>query len=115
MTSTPMFFLVIPMITGDSPAEGIVGTTVTLTGTSFGDQQGTSTLTFNGSPVSPSTWSNTTIGLSVPAGAATGLIGGTVHGFFTTGVQPSGGPAVSGCQAGSAPPGWLLTIKWSGL
>src|SRR5258708_20298945 len=53
LTSNAMSFLVIPVITGDSPSEGIVGITVTLTGTSFGDQQGSTTLPFHATPPAP--------------------------------------------------------------
>ena len=37
-----------PSITGISPTSGFIGTTLTITGTNFGTNQGTSTVTFNG-------------------------------------------------------------------
>ncbi len=51
-------FIVIPVITAISASSGVVGTTVAITGTSFGDTQGSSTVTFNGTPGVPVTWSN---------------------------------------------------------
>jgi hypothetical protein len=78
-------FLVIPVITNDSPASGPVGTSVVVTGTSFGDTQGDSTVTFNGVPVSPTSWSNTSLTVSAPGSATTGVIVVTVNGFATNG------------------------------
>jgi len=78
-------FLVIPVITNDSPASGPVGTSVVVTGTSFGDTQGDSTVTFNGVPVSPTSWSNTSLTVSAPGSAITGVIVVTVNGFATNG------------------------------
>ena len=45
-----MLFTVIPgpTITGLSPTSGPIGASITITGTSFGATQGTSTVTFNG-------------------------------------------------------------------
>lgn len=78
-------FLVIPVITNDAPTSGPVGTSVVVTGTSFGDTQGASTVTFNGVAASPSIWSNTSITVPVPTGATTGPIVVTVNGFSTNG------------------------------
>lgn len=78
-------FLVIPVITNDSPLQGPVGTSVVVTGTSFGDTQGSSTVTFNGVTASPTSWSDTGITVPVPAGATTGPIEVTVNGFSTNG------------------------------
>lgn len=78
-------FLVIPVITNDSPASGPVGTSVVVTGTSFGDTQGDSTVTFNGVPASPTSWSNTSLTVPAPGGATTGGVVVTVNGFSTNG------------------------------
>src|SRR5258708_6191746 len=104
-----------PMITGDSPAEGIVGTTVTLTGTSFGDQQGTSTVAFNRISATPASWSNTSITVPVPAGASDGAVVATINGFATNGGQFSVLPAISALQPGSAPVGGQATLMGSGF
>src|SRR5262249_19029658 len=70
-----------PAITGLSPSEGAVGTSVTISGTGFDTTQGTSTVTFNGTTATPSTWSDTSIGVPVPAGATTGVVVVTVGGL----------------------------------
>src|ERR1051326_9287839 len=80
-TSNTASFLVIPVITHDVPASGPVGTSVVITGTSFGDTQADRTITFNDVAASPTSWSNTSITASVPAAATTGSIVVTVNGF----------------------------------
>jgi hypothetical protein len=52
----------------------------------FGASQGTSTVTFNGTPAIPTSWSDTTIKTAVPAGAATGNVVVTVGGLTSNGV-----------------------------
>jgi len=85
IASNSASFLVIPVITNDSPAQGPVGTSVVVTGTSFGDTQGSSTVTFNDVVASPSSWSNTSITVPVPLAATTGDIVVTINGFSTNG------------------------------
>lgn len=60
-----------PIITSISPLSGPQGTPVTLTGLNFGDQQPTSTVTVNGTPLASDKvkWSPTTIQLAIPTGA----------------------------------------------
>jgi hypothetical protein len=79
-------FLVIPVITNSlSPTSGPVGTSVIVTGTSFGDTQGASTVTFNGVTASPTSWSNTSLTVPAPGGATTGGVVVTINGFSTNG------------------------------
>ena len=59
-----------PIIVSVSPASAAIGDTVTLTGTSFGSSQGTSTITVDGQPVTPSSWGDTSIAFKVPDTAA---------------------------------------------
>jgi len=75
-----------PLITGLSPTSGTVGTTVTIRGKYFGATQGSSTVSFNGVPVTAYTsWSDTIIKCTVPTGASTGPV------VVTTTVEPSNG------------------------
>jgi hypothetical protein len=85
IASNSASFLVIPVITNDSPASGPVGTSVVISGTSFGDTQGDSTVTFNGVAAFPTSWSNTSLTVSAPTGATTGGVVVTVNGFETNG------------------------------
>ncbi len=63
-----------PSITSLSPTSGAVGTSVTISGAHFGATQGTSTVTFNGTAATPSSWSDTSIVAPVPPGATTGPV-----------------------------------------
>jgi len=74
-------------ITSLNPTSGPVGTGVTITGTNFGSSQGISTVTFNGTAGTPTTWSATSIVVPVPAGATTGNVVVTVGGVASNGVS----------------------------
>jgi parallel beta-helix repeat protein len=110
--------IVTPTISGLSPFAGPVGTVVTLTGSNLGTAQGTSTVTFNGTPASPTSWSPSSIVVPVPSGATTGPVVVTVGGqasnavvFTVTTVSASrelwvdknslGGPCSDSRSAGS--------------
>src|SRR3989475_3114202 len=75
-----------PSITSLNPTFGPVGTSVTITGTNFGAPQGTSTVTFNGTTATPTSWNDPSIVVPVPAGAATGNVVVTVGGQASNGV-----------------------------
>ena len=97
-------FTVSPAITNIQPNPAAVGTSVTITGTSFGATQGASTLTFNGTTASPSSWSDTSITAPVPSGATTGNV------VVTVGGQASSGYAFT--VSISAMPGDALTWRY---
>ena len=86
--STEVFFDVPagPALTSLSPTSGLVGTSVTITGTNFGATQGTSTVRFNGVTAAPASWSATSIVVPVPAGATTGNVVVTVGGDASNGL-----------------------------
>jgi len=75
-----------PSITSLSPTSGGAGTSVTIGGTNFGGTQGTSTVTFNGTPATPTSWGGTTILALVPSGATTGNVVVTVAGVNSNGI-----------------------------
>ena len=85
-----------PVISNLSPTAGQVGASVTITGINFGSPQGTSTVSFNGTAATPSSWTATSIVVPVPAGATSGPISVTVGSqtayspFFTVGSLPAG-------------------------
>jgi RHS repeat-associated protein len=74
-------------ITSITPTAGSVGTPVTITGTNFGVTQGASTVTFNGTMASPTSWNDTSIVVPVPAAAASGDVVVTVGGVASNGVN----------------------------
>jgi hypothetical protein len=75
-----------PQISGLSLPSAAVGTPVTISGTNFGATQGTSTVKFNGTAATPSSWSATSIVVLVPAGATSGNVVVTVGGIASNGV-----------------------------
>ena len=79
--------LATPNITSLTPTSGALGVSVTIKGTSFGTSQGASTVTFNGTAGTPTSWANATIKVPVPAGATTGYIVVTVNGVPSNGVS----------------------------
>jgi YD repeat-containing protein len=83
--SNSLSFTVTPQITTLSPNSGLPNDVVTITGTSFGATQGTSTVKFNGITASPTSWNATTIVTPVPAGTTTGTVVVTVGGQASNG------------------------------
>lgn len=75
-----------PNIANLSPATGSIGSPVTVNGSNFGATQSLSTVTFNGVTATPTSWSNTAIGVTVPAGATTGPVVVKVNGVSSNGV-----------------------------
>jgi len=69
-----------PSIASLNPTSGLIGTSVTIAGANFGATQGTSTVKFNGTAATPTSWSTTSIVVKVPAGATTGNVVVTVGG-----------------------------------
>jgi hypothetical protein len=67
-----------PTLTSLSPPSGPVATAVTISGSNFGASQGTSTVTFNGTAATPTSWSATSIVVPVPTGASSGNVVVTV-------------------------------------
>src|SRR5262249_1507218 len=78
VASSPSPFVVTPRITSVNPSSGTVGASITISGSNFGASQGSSTVTFNGTSASPTTWSDTSIIVPVPSGATTGSLVVTV-------------------------------------
>ncbi len=104
-----------PNVSYTNPASGPVGTVVTITGQYFGATQGTSTVSFNGTQATPTSWNDTQIVASVPTGATTGKVSVTVNGVvsnggygptFTVGTPPN----VSYTNPASGPVGTVVTI-----
>lgn len=67
-------FAAAPAILTPIPASGPVGTTVTITGASFGTFTQDSRVTFNGVKSAPTVWREALIITTVPAGATTGPV-----------------------------------------
>ena len=75
-----------PVITNLQPRSGPIGTGTTIAGRSFGATQGSSTVTFNGVPATPTSWSDVQIQAPVPEGATSGPVVATVNDTASNGV-----------------------------
>jgi len=76
-----------PSITSLSVTSGVVGTSVTITGTNFGATQGTGTVSFNGTDATPTSWSATSIVVTVPVEATTGNVVVSASGVASNGIN----------------------------
>jgi hypothetical protein len=104
-----------PSITGLSPTVGNTGTSVTVTGLRFGATQATSAITFNGVAAGPTSWTDTSIQVPVPA-TSTGPVVVTVDGVASNGMTFTvPGPSISGVSPGSGGVGASVTITGSGF
>ena len=63
-----------PVITGLSATTGPVGTQVVMSGSGFGASQSGSTVVLNDAPVTINSWSATSITVTIPTGATSGLM-----------------------------------------
>jgi hypothetical protein len=102
-----------PTITGLSVTSGAVGTLVTITGTNFGATQSTSTVKFNGTAGTPTSWSATSIVVPVPSGATTGSVVVTVDGHASNGITftvTAPAPTIASLSVTSGPTGTPVTI-----
>ncbi|MGB8128542.1 MAG: IPT/TIG domain-containing protein [Candidatus Angelobacter sp.] len=115
-TSSNAIFNVTPVISSLAPVSGRFGTAVTIKGTSFGAAQGASTVAFNGTLGSPTSWNDTTIVVPVPSGSSTGNVVVTVNN------QPSNGinftvtsPSISNINPAQGAAGDTVTITGAGF
>jgi gliding motility-associated-like protein len=73
-----------PTITSFAPPSGIIGTTVTITGTNFDTTPANNIVAFNGTAATVITSTATSITTAVPVGATTGTITVTISGSTAT-------------------------------
>src|SRR5438132_1138790 len=99
-----------PTITSLSVSSGPVGTAVTITGTNFGSTQGTSTVKFNGTTASVTSWSATSIGVTVPSAATTGNVVVTVSNVASNGKSFTVTPALTSLSITTGAVGAAVTI-----
>jgi len=108
-----------PTITTLSATTGAAGTTITITGTNLGSTQGSSTVEFNGTIATVTSWSNTSIVVTVPAGATSGNVVVTVAGVASNGVgftvQVNPTPTLTSLSATSGAIGDSITITGANL
>lgn len=95
-----------PSIATVLPNSGPINSPVTITGTNFKAVQGTSTIKFNGVSATPSSWSDTSINVSVPVSATTGPVTVTVDGVASNSVTFTVAGNASDTDGDSLPDSW---------
>lgn len=116
-SSNAVQFTVGTVITSLSATSGAPGATIVVNGMGFGAAQGASTITFNGTPGTPSSWSDSSIVVPVPAGATSGNVvvtsGGSASNgvFFTVPVSLT----ITGFSPATGPAGTQVTITGTGF
>jgi hypothetical protein len=113
--SNGITFTVAPWITSLSPASGTAGTSVTISGSSFGPTQSSSAVTFNGAAAAVTNWSTTGITAVVPSGATSGNVVVTVGGLASNGVSFAVVPAIANLSPASGSVGTAVTITGTGF
>jgi YD repeat-containing protein len=106
-----------PVISSLSPSTAPAGASVTLAGSGFGAAQGSSTVQFNSVAASVSSWSNTSITVTVPANAASGPVTVTEGGITSNGVQFTalGTLSISSISSSTGPIGMSVTFAGTGF
>ncbi|MCU1304992.1 MAG: repeat-associated core domain protein [Candidatus Sulfotelmatobacter sp.] len=93
--SSVAMFTPTPVINTLAPTTATAGATVTISGSSFGATQGTSTISFSGTSAVASSWSDTSIVTTVPAAASSGAVVVAVNGVPSAGVTFTLTPSIS--------------------
>ena len=102
-----------PTISSLTPNTGAVGSSIVIAGTNFRSYQISSTIKFNGTTSTPTSWSGTSITAPVPAGAATGSVVVTVGGQASSGVTftVTPAPSITSLSPSSGAVGALITVN----
>src|SRR5215471_13076812 len=102
-----------PSISSLTPNTGAVGSSVVIAGSNFGASQGTSSVTFNGTPATSTSWSASSITATVPAGATSGSVIVTVSGHASNGVTFTVTPSISSLTPNTGAVGSSVVIAGS--
>ena len=109
-----------PTIASFDPTSGVIGATVEISGSGFGDSSDVTAVTFNGTAATFDVNSNVLITATVPAGATTGPIAvtdseGTATSTTDFTVTPSPVPTITSFDPTSGPVGTSVVITGTGF
>ncbi len=110
---SPFTVVAAPIITSLNPVTGAIGSSVTITGTTFGATQGSSTVKFNGTLAAITSWSATSIVVTVPSDATSGNVVVKVLGTASAGSNFAVSSSSSAlCASGPTGSEGVLTGRW---
>ena len=109
-----------PSITSFNPTSGVIGASVEISGSGFGDSSNANAVTFNGTSATFTVNSNVLITATVPAGATTGPIAvtdseGTATSATNFTVTPSPVPTITSFNPTTGPVGTSVVITGTGF
>ncbi|HEY6251648.1 MAG TPA: IPT/TIG domain-containing protein, partial [Candidatus Angelobacter sp.] len=106
-----------PTITGLNPSSAPVGTQVQVNGSGFGATQGSSTITFNGAQITPTSWSDTQIVVTIPSNQTSGSVAVHMGSILsnTNIVFTVPAPVITSISPTSGTVGTQVTISGSGF
>ncbi len=112
LLGVPSFALAAPSIASLSPTSGAVGAAVTIAGSGFGSSQGSSTVKFNGTTATVTSWTSTSIVATVPSGATTGTVVVRVSSVNSNGLTFTvvAAPAITSLSPASGAVGAAVTV-----
>jgi YD repeat-containing protein len=100
-----------PSISSVSPNPADIAQTVTVTGTNFGASQGSSVIAVAGVPMTPTSWSSTSIQFVVPPNTFSGQVRVTVNGVISNGIFLGIlGPGITNVSPNPAQVGNAVTV-----
>ncbi len=104
-------------ISNVTPSTGSVGARVTIAGSGFGTDLSIGSVSFNGTAASLSSWSDTSIVVTVPIGATTGPVSVTVGVLVTNGFNfvVAAPPSITSVSPTSGAAGTQVMISGSGF
>ncbi len=104
-----------PSVSSLTPNTGAIGSAIVIAGTNFRSTQGSSTVTFNGTTATATSWSTSSITATVPSAATTGNVVVTVGGQASTGVAftVTSAPSITSLTPSTGAVGSSITIAGS--
>jgi uncharacterized protein (TIGR02145 family) len=112
--SNEVDFTVLMTLIGIYPTSGLIGDVITFAGSSFGDTQGSSYVSFNGANATEYiSWTDTEVRVKVPAGTFSGKVSITVNGIKSIEYDFTLIPQISSINPTSSFIGDAITISGS--
>ena len=106
-----------PQVNSITPASGVIGTQITISGSGFQTAKGSSAIAINGWAATTSNWNDTQIVATIPSSATTGPVSVTVNGIASNQdvVFTVPNPVITSITPSSGPIGTQVTVRGTGF